>query len=161
MPDQLAGQGLAIDGYNTLITIEAALGGGILLLGRDHCIRDLASIHGTYRKVDETVPALELIRTYLDRLHLQEVVWVLDSPVSNSGRLRRLILQIARSAARPWQVELCQSPDHMLSRTEMMVATSDGPVLDNCKRWTNLIGWIISQALPTARIIDLRAEPAS
>ena len=56
--EALAGQPIAIDGYNLLITIEAALSGGLIFIGRDGCFRDLASIHGTYRKVEETVPAV-------------------------------------------------------------------------------------------------------
>jgi hypothetical protein len=44
--ETLAGGRLAIDGYNLLITIEAAMSGGVLLKGRDGCLRDLASIHG-------------------------------------------------------------------------------------------------------------------
>ncbi|MDO8540631.1 MAG: DUF434 domain-containing protein [Opitutaceae bacterium] len=43
----LAGAELWLDGYNLLISLEAALGGGVLLLGRDGCVRDLASLHGT------------------------------------------------------------------------------------------------------------------
>src|SRR5688500_4697039 len=52
---------LWIDGYNLLISIEAALSGGVILAGRDGCYRDLASLHGTYREVTETTPAFQLI----------------------------------------------------------------------------------------------------
>ncbi len=54
----LAGRAIAIDGYNVLITIEAAMSGACVFKGRDGCLRDLASIHGTYRKVTETIPAV-------------------------------------------------------------------------------------------------------
>src|SRR5436853_428421 len=40
---------IEIDGYNLLTTIEAALGGGVILGCRDGTFRDMASIHGTYR----------------------------------------------------------------------------------------------------------------
>ena len=60
-----AGQRIAIDGYNVLITIEAAMSGGCIFKARDGCLRDLASIHGTYRKVNETIPALQLIGEFL------------------------------------------------------------------------------------------------
>src|SRR5262245_708567 len=50
----IAGRELWIDGFNVLTTIEAALAGGVLLRGRDGCTRDLASMHGTWRRVDET-----------------------------------------------------------------------------------------------------------
>ena len=56
---------LVILAQNQLITIEAALSGGLIFRGRDGCFRDLASIHGTYRKVEETLPALNLIGSFL------------------------------------------------------------------------------------------------
>jgi hypothetical protein len=49
MPASLTGARLQIDALNQIITIEAALAGGLLLRGHDGALRDLASIHGTYR----------------------------------------------------------------------------------------------------------------
>ncbi len=40
----LRGADLIIDGFNLTITIEAALGGGVVLLCRDGCVRDLSSL---------------------------------------------------------------------------------------------------------------------
>jgi len=45
--DQLRGRRLLIDGYNVLTTIEAAMAGGVIIVGRDGAWRDLASMHGT------------------------------------------------------------------------------------------------------------------
>src|SRR6266404_1471952 len=45
---------LLIDGFNLILTLESALGGGVMLVGRDGCYRDMASVHGTYRRVEET-----------------------------------------------------------------------------------------------------------
>ena len=59
--DCAAGAPLSIDGYNVLTTVEAALAGGVILAARDGTYRDMASMHGSYRKVAETRPALELI----------------------------------------------------------------------------------------------------
>ena len=53
-PGDLEGCELWIDGFNVLTTIEAALGGAVVLRGRDGCDRDLLGLHGTYRKVGET-----------------------------------------------------------------------------------------------------------
>ena len=54
----VANRELWIDGYNALTTIESALSGSVILRARDGCYRDMASMHGTYRKVQETVPAI-------------------------------------------------------------------------------------------------------
>ncbi len=43
--EDLAGQSVTVDGYNVLITIEAAMSGGCIFKGRDGCYRDLASVH--------------------------------------------------------------------------------------------------------------------
>src|SRR5690606_18093138 len=67
-PAQAAGRPLLLDGYNVLTTVEAALAGGVLLVGRDGCLRDLASVHGTWRCVEETRPALRLAAATLARL---------------------------------------------------------------------------------------------
>ena len=60
-PRALAGAALWLDGYNVLTTVEAALAGGVILAACDGAYRDMASMHGSYRKVAETLPALELL----------------------------------------------------------------------------------------------------
>ena len=155
----LAGQGIAIDGYNVLITIEAAMSGACVFKGRDGCFRDLASIHGTYRKVTETIPALQLIGEFLKENSVNEATWLLDSPVSNSGRLKTLIGELARESNWNWEIELLFSPDAELKKTDLIVASSDSVVLDGCKRWSNLAREIIEHKLASVRVIDL-SSPA-
>ncbi|HEX9919706.1 MAG TPA: DUF434 domain-containing protein, partial [Pyrinomonadaceae bacterium] len=58
-PNEIKGGQLIVDGFNLIITAEAALGGGLLMLCRDGCVRDLSSVHGTYRAVSETERALQ------------------------------------------------------------------------------------------------------
>jgi len=151
----IANQAIMLDGYNVLITIEAAMSGGIIFKGRDGCCRDLASIHGTYRKVTETIPAVELIGNFLKQIAVSKTHWLLDSPVSNSGRLKTLIGELARKNNWDWEIELLFSPDAVLTRTELTVATSDSVVLDGCKTWLNLAAEIIKTKLPSAMLIDL------
>jgi hypothetical protein len=151
----LAGQSVAVDGYNLLITIEAAMSDGVIFKGRDDCFRDLASIHGTYRKVAETIPAVQLIGEFLKEACVDKALWLLDSPVSNSGRLKTLIGELADENNWNWEIQLLLSPDAELIKTNMVVATSDSVVLDNCRKWTNLAAEIITQKIPSAIIIDV------
>ncbi|MCL5280568.1 MAG: DUF434 domain-containing protein [Planctomycetes bacterium] len=172
-----AEQSLAIDGYNLLITIEAALSGGLIFRGRDGCLRDLASIHGTYRRVEETIPALRLIGEFLTEIRafrvegvppskrgqdardtsVAPVLWLLDSPVSNSGRLKTLIGQLAHENNWPWEIRLTISPDAELSKMDTIVVSTDSVVLDACTRWTNLAAEIITRRLSATTVIDLSA----
>ena len=151
----LAGQPITIDGYNILITIEAAMSGGVIFKGRDGCFRDLASVHGTYRKVTETIPAVQLIGQFLKEIGVAKALWLLDSPVSNSGRLKTLIGELARKNNWNWQIELLLSPDAKLIRTTTVVASSDSVVLDGCKKWVNLARAIIEAKLHKTYLVDL------
>jgi hypothetical protein len=152
---ELAGQNLVIDGFNVVTTIEAALGGAVVLLCRDHTCRDIAGLHGSYRKVAETVPALGVLVTALDELGVSRCRWLFDRPISNSGRIRSLVLQIAAAESRDWMVELVNDPDPVLSAAGEIVATSDSEILDRCARWCNLARAVIEGHCPGANVIDL------
>ena len=152
---ELAGKPIAIDGYNVLITIEAAISGACVFKGRDGCLRDLASIHGTYRKVTETIPAVQMIGEFLKEVGVAECLWLLDSPVSNSGRLKTLIRELAEKNGWKWEIRLSISPDAELSKTDPTVVSSDSVILDRCKSWVNLAGAIIERKLPQVSLIDL------
>ncbi|MDX1384005.1 MAG: DUF434 domain-containing protein, partial [Thermoanaerobaculia bacterium] len=54
-------QPLLVDGYNVLLTVEAALSGGVLLRCRDSVLRDLTAMSRHYRRVRTTVQALEVL----------------------------------------------------------------------------------------------------
>jgi hypothetical protein len=157
-PSRLAGQELWLDGYNVLTILESALAGGIVLLCRDGCCRDIAGIHRRYCKVSETIPVLRLIGEFASAWGVSCCRWWLDKPVSNSGRLKALILDVARDAGWKMDVELSFSPDHVLSHTEHVIATSDGIVLDRCRRWVNLARLIVAEKIPQARLLDLSPE---
>ncbi|MBN2019242.1 MAG: DUF434 domain-containing protein [Sedimentisphaerales bacterium] len=159
--DAVRGQPIALDGYNVLITIESAMSGGLIFKGRDGCLRDLASIHGTYRKVTETIPAVELIGNFLHQVGVIEALWLLDSPVSNSGRLKNLIREIAERNNWQWQIDLVTSPDAALIKGDFLVASSDSVVLDGCVKWVNLAAEIITQKIPSATVIDLSPDSVS
>jgi len=153
--EDLAGHSLAIDGFNVLTTIEAALGGAVVLLCRDSTYRDIAGVHGTYRKVTETLPALEILASVLRGLAVSRVVWLFDRPVSNSGRVRSLVLQIAAEHAYDWSVELVDSPDRLLKESSDTIATADSAILDAGPRWFNLARYVVDTACPSAWIVDL------
>ena len=124
-PHSLAGASVQIDGYNVLTTIEAALAGGVLLLAHDGALRDMASMHGSYRKVEETAPALRLIGLTLAQFNVTDALWLLDRPVSNSGRLKKIIEDLAAEQRWNWRVELVHDPDAELAQSDAVIATAD------------------------------------
>lgn len=151
----LRGSRLAIDGFNLLTTIEVALSGGILLRGRDGCIRDVASMHGTYRRVEETIPALTLIGRFLADHDCRETRWLLDRPVSNSGRLKKIIGGLALQKHWLWDVTLDNNPDKMLiSLQDQIVVSADSYVIENSERWVDISSPIIA-GIEGTQVLDL------
>ena len=159
---ELKGSPIVIDGYNLLITTESALSGAAIFIGRDRCMRDLSGVHGSYRKVTETIGAIELIAAHLTNLGVSHALWLFDSPVSNSGRLKTLMYELIEKKAWPFDVELLTNPDNELIATEKTIATSDSNILDNCTQWTNLTAQIIQTEIQKgnieANLIDLSAD---
>lgn len=147
-PNEICGRKILIDGYNVLISVEAAMSGAFIFIGKDGCFRDLAGLHGTYKKVTETVPALKLINNCVRILKASDVVWFLDKPVSNSGRLKKIIEQETSA-----QVILLDSPDTELKKSSEVVASSDSIILDACKQWFNLTGLVIAENKICAKIV--------
>ena len=154
-PSQLGGRELWLDGFNVLTAIETALGGGVILIGRDGCCRDVAGVYARYHKVAETVPALQAVGRLALQWGVTRCCWWLDSPVSNCGRLQGIILDVAAEAGWLWQVELVTNPDRILSEAEQIVCSSDHAILDRCQKWVNLTRQVIAAQVPQAHVVDL------
>lgn len=151
--DQLGPEGVAIDGFNLLILLESALSGAFLFRGLDGCLRDLAGIHGSYRLVEETRASLHLLAQAIPSLPCH---WLLDRPVSNSGRLKTLLYETAEAHELPWTVDLADSPDHVLVAERVRpVVSSDRFVLDQAERWCNLGAHLVEKFAPEARVVEL------
>lgn len=151
----VANEDLIVDGFNLIITVEAALSGGVLLVCRDHCIRDLSSVHGSYRAVNETDQAIELIGEVFTTLAPKSVAWLLDRPISNSGRLANRIRQFAREEDWNWSVEVVFNPDAEMAASDRIVISSDSHLLDQVPRWLNLNRVLIDKWLAESWLIDL------
>ena len=151
----LAGRALQIDGFNVLTTLEVALSGGVVLLGRDGVLRDIAGVHGSYRRVSETEPALSLLERTLRALGVTACEWLLDAPVSNSGRL---CAAINARAVPGWHARVVADPDPLLASSAAIVASADGEVLDAAANSCNLVRLCVERELPGAFVLDLSAD---
>lgn len=154
-PESIRGATLSVDGYNVLLTVEAALSGGLLLLGRDGALRDLAAMSRHYRRVEVTQKAVELIQQHLDTLGCARVLWSLDRPVSNSARLKKLIEGVVVTSRASWAVDLTSRTDKLLEESPHVVATADSAILDACGRWCNLAREVVGTSVPGAWVLDL------
>jgi hypothetical protein len=163
------GSPLLIDGYNLLTTIESALSGAYLLHGREGCLRDLASMHGHYKRVAETSPALGLIGETLAELRVPRAHFLLDAPVSNSGRLKTVMLQVAAEHGWPWEITLIPDPDPELAKSHEVIVTADSIILDGARnpeghappRWVNLALHVVRTRVARAIIVPMHGLPSA
>lgn len=154
-PEAIRGRPLWVDGFNVMTTVEAALSGGVILQARDGCFRDMASMHGTYRRVQETGPAIALVGSFLAQVEVGPVTWILDRPVANSGRLRQMMQETAAREGWSWGVELSASPDKLLIESNEVVATADSAVLDKVQAWFNLARRVVEAAAESPWVVSL------
>lgn len=147
---------VVVDGFNLIIFVESILSNGIILACMDGVYRDIASVHGSYKRVVETGAALNLLGQVFEKLGVEEVRWFLDAPVSNSGRLKQFLEVEAADNNFNWTIDLVPDPDKTLVEiTENVVAvSSDSWILDRVSHWANINAYLIETELPNARIFD-------
>ena len=156
--EQMRDRPVTVDGFNLIITVEAALSGGPLLVGVDDCIRDLSSVHGSYRSVEETDRAIMMIGGALQQLAPSRVLWLLDRPVSNSGRLAAKLTDLATRNHWPWEVDVVFNPDAAIVASSSIAITSDSSILDRVERWTDFKSYLVAHEIADAWMIDFRTN---
>ena len=152
--DKIKDGPIYIDGFNLIITIEVALSKGTLIFCDDDNIRDIAGLRGTYKIIDKTDAALDIIGKFLEDVISKDVVIYLDSPVSNSGNLKSKIMNYAKNWNFNTYVELVNNSDVILEKLDRVVS-SDSVIIDKCISYFNLNKSIINQYIKSAELINL------
>ncbi len=155
-PNSLTNAILYLDGFNVLILLESYLSGAFIFKGIDGCYRDISSVHGTYKRVQQTDEALFMVGNACEKLGVKQVVWLFDKPVSNSGRIKTRCQEIAVQRQFNWEVILEHAPDTYLAQIPNVVCTSDAKVLNRCTQWFNLCAYIIqTHPIKNAQLVQL------
>ena len=68
---------------------------------------------------------------------------VLDKPVSNSGRLKVRLLEMAAAAGYDWSVDLVFNPDKAVAEHGAIAISGDGWVIDHAASWFNLVAILL------------------
>jgi len=134
----ISGKDIMIDGFNTIITLEVMLCGGILFECMDGTIRDLAALRGTYRIIPETEDAIRSMFEILQTADIRKSIILLDEPVSNSGRLKSLIADVGEEYSFEPDIRIIRDVDRFLYNKENVI-TTDSIILDHCISWINLV----------------------
>ena len=157
-PPAVGGREIHIDAFNVLITVEAALGGAYLFVGRDSAYRDVNPLKGTYRIVRQTKSAIALLATTLQALDPARVVWHLDRSVSNVGRVKKRLVDASAETDVVWRVKEQEHVDATLCNTANTVVTSDSTILDATESWLHLEALVHARHSLDAAVVDLRPD---
>lgn len=141
----LQGKTVYLDGFNVLILLESLLSGAYIFEGLDGCFRDLSGVHGTYKRVNQTLKSVELIARFTRTSGVEKVYWIFDKPISNSGRIKQMVLESAQEHHLPWEAALEFNPDRYLAEHAEIAVSSDAWILDHCSHWFNLIAYLIRE----------------
>ncbi|VXB85148.1 conserved hypothetical protein [Flavobacterium sp. 9AF] len=152
--ENLANKKLVIDGFNLLILLESTLSQAYIFKGLDGCYRDLSSVHGNYKTVNQTEQVIRLVIDFCKENKLDVVLWIFDKQVSNSGRIKAKIEAMAKANKMRWEVRLEDNADQILIQTEAIVVSSDKMVLDYANQWFNLASHLIEKKIASQTIFE-------
>lgn len=146
---------LYLDGFNVLILMESLLSEAYIFEGADGCFRDLSGVFGTYKRVSQTFASIEWVAVFFKKSIAEKIVWVFDKPVSNSGRIRQIIVDFAIENNLNWEVELQYNPDKFLAENAEVTISSDAWILDHCRNWFNLVGYLIGEEKISVNLVKM------
>jgi hypothetical protein len=144
-----------LDGFNVLILLESLLSEAYIFKGTDGCFRDLSGVHGTYKRVNQTQKSIELVAAFFNKSHAENLILIFDKPVSNSGRIKEMIVDFAKENNLNWKVELEFNPDKYLVENAEIMVSSDAWILDNCRNWFNLVGYLINEEKLSVNLVKM------
>jgi hypothetical protein len=153
---KISGQELAIDGYNVVITIEAALSGRPLIFGDDGFLRDISGLSGNFRRTRRTEESLRLIFAFLKERKPRRTMFLFDAPISKSGRLAQEVRRDLQEMDIPGDAEAVRVPEDILIGFPGIVATSDTAIIDQSASIVDLAGFLIRQRVPSAPILQFK-----
>ena len=157
----LAGQPLAVDGHNVLITLESALKGRPLVAADDGFIRDVAQLSRAYRESPTTHQALALLAVYVSRHHPGPLTILYDAPMKRSGELAQQTRETFAAQGLYAEARAVPVPERELVKFSGPLATSDTHLIDIKEVVVDLAGEIIRQELAGQTLELLQFETGS
>jgi len=151
----LNSRNLAIDGYNVLITLDAALSTRPLILSNDGFIRDISGLSGDFKKTKVTEDAIHLIFGLLVKVRPAHTLFLFDSPISKSGLLAQELRERLESENLAGDALALKVPEKILLGFHGIVATSDRAVIDQSHEVFDLAGALIKRRIRPVSLVKL------
>ena len=157
---EVRNKALAIDGHNVLITVEAGLSGRPLILGDDGYVRDISGLSGNFKKSEITEKAIQLIIDVLEEWKPRQILFLLDAPISMSGRLAEEIRDRLKRDNLLGDAMAVKVPEKILIGFPGIVATSDTDIIDRSKKVLDLAGYVITKRIGIKSFLQWKKKPS-
>ena len=143
-----------IDAFNAVVLMETALCGSMLLKGMDGCYRDLSGLAGTYAVIDTTAQGVGIIIEALKKHEVSKAVFWIDAPVSNSGRLLKVIADKAEEMSFDIDIHMVKDADEELKKLGHVIS-GDSEIIGSCISWYNLYEELVHE-IPHVWVSELK-----
>lgn len=151
------GNRVILDGYNITITLENAIKGNLLISCKDTFVRDISGVFRKYRPSQTTVQAWGNLTKLLAKYRPEEVVVILDSPMSQSGELAGMIRNWLGEANLRTKVMLSKTPESSMLAIKGIHCSADSFILDKAAHIFDLAGHIIKRRMKNLKILQANA----
>ena len=131
--EKIEGKILGIDGFNLIITLEAIIKGNLIIICEDGLIRDISAVFEKFKATETTYKSLNLIFNLLKSHKPSEVIFLLDSPISNSGKLAEVIKNFYTKYNLKGEAKTSKNVDTEILKNEI-VASSDNIIIDKAEK---------------------------
>ncbi|MBU4077740.1 MAG: DUF434 domain-containing protein [Euryarchaeota archaeon] len=148
----IEGKSIVIDGYNIIIGMQSILEKKAYLCD-DGVIRDIKGAFRGFKGSSNTENAIGSILGFLKEKKPENIVFLLDSQISNSGMLARKLREMLEDAGLKGDARTSNHVDHDLKICREIVASSDGVVIDEAKNVVNFLACVVQ------RFRDMEVHP--
>jgi hypothetical protein len=154
---RLKGCDIFIDGYNVLITMESVLQNETVWFADDGFLRDTRGIFKNHTNTATTYRAVDEMLATLSELEVDSATILLDTQMSNSGKLAQFIRK--RAAKYPFNADARTSKhvDFDLKQVgpKGVIATADSVIVDAVERAVDLTAcWMEQHGIEGESIED-------
>ncbi|HDI46174.1 MAG TPA: DUF434 domain-containing protein [Candidatus Methanomethylia archaeon] len=136
----LQGRTLAVDGFNVMLTVEAAIRVLPLYLCDDGFIRDLSAVHGRFKITPHSLQALKLIVERAKQHEVSQLIILFDQPVSHSGELSAEARELLKALGVDGEAKTSRHVDVDVSKLGDIAASSDCVVIEKAEKLFDLAG---------------------
>lgn len=137
-PRRMRGKKIVIDGYNVLITVEAALEGKDTILGMDGILRDVKGIFSKYKFDKNSEKAIDKILEKLKEFKPSSTLFIFDSQISKSGELAAFVRERMEEHGLTGDAITSPHADKEIKKLNCITLSSDSIIIENVDRVIDL-----------------------